>query len=389
MSDYEKTPFRCWAEIDSGALRHNLSEIKKHIPDDSSLLTVVKADAYGHGAARVARICLQEGARYLAVAFLEEALELREEEIDAPILILSACPPERAAEMILSRLTVPVSTAEEAKELSRAVEEAWIHTPALAGKKLTVHIKIDSGMARLGFSAREGDQAGSADAIAAACRLPGLEAEGIFTHFATASAPDLSYRDLQYKRFMGIIAALEQKGIHFSLRHCANSAAILSDAGMCLDMVRAGIILYGGRDGEQMRKQADLWPVMALRARLSTIRELKAGEGISYGLTYTCPRDMRVGVLECGYADGLHRRLSNRARFSLRGKEIRQIGRICMDRCMVDLSGLPEARIGDTVTIWGKADQDFVDPEEQAQRADTISYELFCAVSKRVPRIGR
>lgn len=380
---YDSPHARIWAEISRSALHSNIREIQKKIPPTSSLCAVVKADAYGHGAVEVARIACEEGARFLAVATLEEALHLRENGLKCPILLLSGSAPEAAPILAEEELRQCLSSTEEAEAYAR---ELRAH-PAPSDRPLLVHIKLDTGMARLGFSAREKDQEKTLDAISAALQFPEIKAEGIFTHFATASAEDTQYRDLQFSRLMAVIQGCEQRGIHFAIRHCANSATIVKEPAYALDMCRAGIILYGGIDGDFMRREIKLTPVMRFVARISTVRELEAGESISYGRIFTTERPMRIGVVEAGYADGVPRILSNRAIFKLHGKDVQQIGRICMDRMMIDLSDVPEARIGDQVTLWGGSGENAVDPEAQAARAETISYELFCGVAPRVPRI--
>lgn len=376
---FDRARSRCFAEISESALRHNIRAIKTFLPETSSWLGVVKADAYGHGAVRTAEICLEMGAAYLAVAMPEEAFHLREGGIKAPILILSHSAPEYTEDLVRLDITQSVSSFAEAEGYSRAA--AGLAHP------LKIHIKLDTGMARLGYSAREKDQAETIAEIKRSTALPNLDAEGIFTHFATAGNPDTSYRDLQFARYMVVVKGLEAEGITFRIRHCANSATILREPSMALDMVRAGIILYGGRDGDFMKEVIRLRPVMRFCARISTIRELEAGETVSYGRIFTAGKSMRIAVVEAGYADGLPRILSNKAIFSLRGQEVPQIGRICMDRCMIDISHIPDAQIGDIVTLWGEDGRCVIDPEEQAERAGTISYELFCDVAARVPRI--
>ena len=369
---------RCWVEISESRLRHNLREIRKHVPPTSSLLAVVKANAYGHGAAQVARIALEEGARYLAVACLEEALELREAGVTAPILILSPSPAETVPLLCRYGITQTVGSAEEARGyLSHHISDL----PALK-----LHIKFDTGMGRLGWSLREEDREQSMAEILSLKDISAFDFEGALTHFATASAEDESYHELQFSRFQSAVCQLRQEGFSLPLAHCANSATIVRRPDMAMDMVRAGIILYGGRDGDFMKTAIDLQPVMCLKAKISAIRELAAGEGISYGLLYRTPERMRIGIVECGYADGFQRALSGKALLSLHGQRVPQLGRICMDRMMVDLRATPEARVGDVLTLLGGDSRDFVDPDEQAERAGTISYELFCDISQRVPR---
>lgn len=374
------TEWRCWAELSESALRQNVQAVRKRIPSNCRLMAVVKSNAYGHGACWVSRVVLEEGAGALAVATLKEALELRENLIQAPILVLSGCPPTAAGLMADLNIQATISTLEEAEALNQQALGS--------GKKVSVNVKIDTGMARLGFSGREEDLDKTCLQIQKIYSLNGLGCEGIFTHFATAPDPDTRYRQIQFRRFQVILDRLREQNIQFPFCHCANSAATLLAPEMALDQVRAGIILLGGRDGGLMKADPiHLKPVMTFKARISSIRQLGIGEGISYGLTYHTTRPTRVGVIECGYADGLHHSLSNRAVFSLRGRAVRQIGSICMDRCMIDLTDCPEAQIGDTVILFGDDGLDCVPVEEQAQRAGTIGYELLCAVSERVPRV--
>lgn len=371
----EREQMRTWAEISLENLAHNYRALRGCLEPGCRFVGVVKADAYGHGAVPVAKKLEALGADYLAVACLEEALELRRAGIGAPILILGVTPPEFSGELVEHRITQAVSDAAHAKALSDAAVRAGV--PA------KVHWKVDTGMSRLGV--RADDPAAAAAALAPLCALPGLESEGIFTHFAKADG-DEDFTMLQFTRFLDVLAALEEfHGLRFEIRHCAASAAVLNYPCTHLDMVRPGIALYGhypdpacaGLDGP------GLLPVMTLKSRVISVKELPAGASISYGGIHTLERDSRVAVLPIGYADGLPRLLSSRMEVLLHGRRARQLGRICMDLCMVDVTDLPEVRTGDVATVFGPE----LPLEEKTDAIGTIQYELLCSVSRRVPRI--
>lgn len=364
---------RTWVEINLDNLTHNFETIRARA--GVKILGVVKADAYGHGAVRVAKKLEKLGASYLAVSSLDEARELRSGGIETPILILGHTPPEMVRELIDLRITQTVSAYAKAKEYSAAAEQC--------GGTLRVHIKVDTGMSRLGFLVRGEHFDGGVDAIAASCALPNLEAEGIFTHFAVSDMDgeeNEAYTREQFAIFERVIDALREKKTTFSLRHCANSGAICRYNEMSLDMVRPGIILYGcGEDARSL----GLRPVMSLKTTVSTIKVFDDDTTVSYGRTYRTEGKTRVAVLPIGYADGLLRALSGKMQVSTPYGKAPQIGRICMDMCMVDVSSLPEVDVGDEIEIFGE--QILCDTD--AKLCDTISYELLCAVSKRVPRI--
>ena len=372
MNDLQK---RTWAEISLENLRHNYEAIRKSLPAGCRFLGVVKADAYGHGALPVSRLLQEAGADYLAVSCLDEALELRRGGITMPILILGHTPPEMVPQLIAYGITQAVSAKAKAEEYSAAA--------AACGGTLKVHIKVDTGMSRLGFLVRDGHFDGGVEAIAASCALPHLEAEGIFTHFAASDADDApseAYTRQQFEVFQRVMDALAERGRTFAIRHCANSGALARYPEMYLDMVRPGIALYGvGDDAERL----GLRPVMSLKSSVSTIKVFDPDTDISYGRTFHTTEKTRVGVLPIGYADGFFRGLSNRMSVITAQGPAPVRGRICMDMCMVDLSGLPEVHVGDTVEIFGK-DQPV---DRLAAMLDTIPYELTCAVSKRVPRL--
>lgn len=369
----ESTLRRTWAEIDLDALAHNYSRLRRHMGASSRFLGVVKADAYGHGAVEIARTLEELGAEYLAVSNIDEARELRQEGISLPILQLGLTPPEQTEQVLDCHVTQSVYSLRSAREFSRRAEEL--------GGRMLCHIKLDTGMSRLGFPCDEANFAASLRDIEEACRLPGLEAEGIFTHFAVADEPEgEAYTCLQHQRFAAMLRALEERGIAFPIRHCANSGATAAYPQFAYDMFRPGILTYGA--GDQAR-ELGLRPVMTLKSTVGCVRRMEADTAVSYGLTYRTARPSRVGVLPIGYADGLHRSLSNCWQVWTAHGPAPMVGRICMDMCMVDLTDLPEVEEEDEVEIYGP----HLSVNDAARAAGTIPYELTCAVSKRVPRI--
>ncbi len=366
MEYFKKT----WAEISLDAIRHNFLEVRGAVGPKTGILGVVKADAYGHGAIPVARLLQQLGARYLAVSSLDEAMQLRGGGIQAPILILGWTPPEHAQVLRREHITQTVFSLEQAQALSD-------HLSGDCADPLLIHIKIDTGMSRLGFPAGRASGA----AIHRASTLPGLKAEGVFTHFAVADVPEDPFTKQQFRRFLDTIDAVGEQGTHFTLRHCANSGAIIDFPQTHLDMVRPGIILYGLQP-DRRTLPFDLQPAMAFKTTVSQVQDFPAGATVSYGRTYRCDRPRRLAVLCAGYADGLMRLLSGKLSFRIRQWDVPQVGRICMDMCMADVTGT-DVSPGDVATIFGQAPT----ATELADRIGTISYELICQISKRVPRI--
>ena len=367
---------RTWAEIDLEALEHNYLTLRNQLPRGCKFVGVVKANAYGHGVLPVALRLEQLGADYLAVATLDEAIELRRGGVEMPVLILGCTVPERAEELFRWRATQTVTSPEMAKLLSE--------TAVKLGQNITVHLKADTGMTRLGLLCDEAHLDASVETAAAMHGLPGLNWEGVFTHFANADE-DEDYTMLQFTRFLEFLDKLEAKGITFPLRHCAASAATLLYPCTHLDMVRPGIALYGhypcpdceGLDGP------GLMPVMTLKTRVAAVRELPAGTKVSYGCTFTLNRASRLAVLPIGYADGLPRSCSGKLEVMFNGQRARQLGRVCMDMCMVDVTDLPEVKPGDEAELFGA----LLAAEEVAEKAGTVQYELLTGISPRVPRV--
>ena len=371
----DKTLRRTWAEIDLDALTHNYQQARRLIGSGVKYLGVVKADAYGHGALQISRKLEELGADYLAVSSLDEARELRCGGIQMPILILGHTPPEMVPQLLEYNITQTVSARAKAEEYSAAAKKC--------GGTLKVHIKVDTGMSRLGFLVRGRHFDGGVEAIAASCELPHLEAEGIFTHFAVSDADDVqseAYTREQFGLFQAVMNALAERGCTFAIRHCANSGALARYPEMYLDMVRPGIALYGVGDDAQ---RLNLRPVMALKSSVSTIKVYDPETDVSYGRTYQTAEKSRIGVLPIGYADGLFRGLSNHLSVLTAQGPAPVRGRICMDMTMVDLSALPDVHVGDAVEIFGKGQS----VNDLAAVLGTIPYELICAVSKRVPRL--
>lgn len=373
MDDLRK---RTWAEISLGALRHNYEAIRARLGGGCRFLGVVKADAYGHGAVPVSRMLQDAGADYLAVSCLDEAMELRQNGIFLPILILGHTPAEFTETLIRNDLTQAVTCLAKAEEYSREA--------ARLGLALRVHIKLDTGMSRLGFLCAGGRFDEGVENVIHSCTLPGLEVEGVFTHFAVSDEPgedNEAYTRAQFALFLRVITAVEERsGVRFAIRHCANSGAVVHYPEMLLDMVRPGLLLYGYGDDTGT---FGLQPGMRLVTRITTIKHYDALTDVSYGRRFTTDRTTRMAVLGIGYADGLPRLCSNRCSFAVAGGFAPQRGSICMDMCMADVSDIPGAAVDGEVEIFGAQ----CSLEALSAAAQTIPYELLCAVSKRVPRV--
>lgn len=363
---------RTWAEVDLTALEENYRALRGLIGKDCRFLGVVKANAYGHGAVEVAQRLAQRGCDYLAVACLQEAIPLRLAGIDLPILILGVTPEGFAEELLRYDLTQTVESVAQAQALAAAARKR--------GQRLRIHLKVDTGMSRLGLlwdSAVE-----QAEEILA---LPELAVEGIFTHFAAADE-DEAYTMLQLKRFLSVTETLAARGHRIPLRHCASSAAVLRYPCTHLDMVRPGIALYGHLPALGMEVPCPLRPVLQCKTRIESIRRLPAGTAVSYGCTAHLEEDTTLAVLPVGYADGLPRALSNQGMVQIHGKTCPIVGRVCMDMCMVSLNGVPEVEVGQEVVLYGAEPTSL---EGAAEQAGTICYELLTGLSARVPRVYR
>ncbi len=376
MTDRRTT--RTWAEIDLDALAHNYRLLRGLAPQ-AKFLGLVKANAYGHGAVPVAKKLEALGADMLAVACLDEAVELREAGIVIPILCLGQTPPELAPELLEYDITQTVGDLETGAALSAAA--------VAAGKTLTIHVKVDTGMGRLGFVYYEDDDEAALERagkeIESLCALPGLEPEGIFTHFANADGSE-AYTKNQCARIYDVFGELWERGLHqFKIYHCAASAAVLnySWTKVYMNMIRPGIALYGYVPDPSV-KDPGLKPVMTVKSRIAAVRDLPAGAKISYGCTATLERDSQIAVLPMGYGDGYPRVLSNQMDMLIRGIPCPIVGRICMDMCMVDVTGLEDVQPGEAAVVYGpKLTQ------RAAKLAGTIPYELLCQLTPRIPRL--
>ena len=374
----DRRTVRTWAEIDLDALAHNYRLLRGLAPQ-AKFLGLVKANAYGHGAVPVAKKLEALGADMLAVACLDEAVELREAGIVIPILCLGQTPPELAPELLKYDVTQTVGDLETGAALSAAA--------VAAGKTLTIHVKVDTGMGRLGFVYYEDDDEAALERagkeIESLCALPGLEPEGIFTHFANADGSE-AYTKNQCARIHDVFGELWERGLHqFKIYHCAASAAVLnySWTKVYMNMIRPGIALYGYVPDPSV-KDPGLKPVMTVKSRIAAVRELPAGSFISYGCTARLERASKIAVLPMGYGDGLPRCLSNKLEVLIGDRLCPVLGRICMDMCMVDVTDAPGVKAGDTAAVYGPGLTDWA-----AQLAGTIPYELLCQLTPRIPRL--
>ncbi|HZK18685.1 MAG TPA: alanine racemase [Clostridia bacterium] len=365
-----------WAEVDLKAIESNLYEIKKMIGPGVLIMAVVKANAYGHGSVKVSETALSCGVNYLGVARAGEGVHLRSAGIKAPILVMGYTYPEEAVMLIKHGLTATVSSADDARFLSElAVSE---------NSTVKIHIKVDSGMGRLGFPLGKSTER----ELESIFSLPGLNVEGIYTHFATADERDKNYAIKQQEGFVNLLESLHRKGIRIPIKHAANSAALIDMGETCLDMVRAGIAMYGCYPSQEVRKdRLILKPAMELKTRVSMVKRVKAGFKVSYGVIYEAGNDTTLATLSVGYADGYNRLLSNNGEVLIQGKRAPIAGRICMDQCVVDIGDAGEAEVGDEVVLFGRQGDGFIPVEEVAARVGTINYEVLCAVSDRVPRV--
>ncbi len=367
---------RAWAEISLDNIAHNIREIRRITGKSAEIMGVVKADAYGHGVMEVAKTLLENGASRFAVSMLDEAIQLRRAGIEVPILILGYTDPRRANEIIQNDVTQSVFSHDLAQALSdEAVRQ---------GKKVKIHIKIDTGMSRIGFLPGYN----AVKNVVEISRLPNIIIEGLFTHFATADEKNREYTNTQFERFMSICCELQRIGIHIPVKHCANSAAIIEYPEMHLDMVRPGIILYGMYPSDDVNKaKIDLKPAMTLKANVIMVKEVEKNTSISYGRIFTTGRTSKIATIPIGYADGFNRMLSNKGKVLINGEFAPVVGRVCMDQCMVDITDIgSNVEVGDEVVLIGAQGQNNITAEDVAQTIGMINYELVCIVGKRIPR---
>lgn len=367
---------RCYAEISLEAIGHNIREVKKRLPEGVKLLGVVKANAYGHGAVPVASY-LENQVDYFATATIEEAVELRENGISAPILILGYVSPSQYGDLVEYDITQTIDSYAQALALEKEA--------ARQNRKAKAHLAVDTGMTRIGFQVTEHD----ADEAAKIADLPHIELEGMFTHFSCADQEDKTYCSMQMEKYDKMTALLAERGVTIPLRHICNSAGIMEFDDHRFEMVRSGIITYGIYPSEKVKKERlDLIPALSWKSHVIHVKEVGPGIGVSYGATYVTEKPMtRIATVSAGYADGYPRALSNQGCVLIHGKKAPIIGRICMDQMMVDVTDVPDVREDDEAILWGGTVSDTA--ETIARKTDTIPYEVLCGVSRRVPRVYR
>ena len=365
-----------WAEVDLDALAHNMREIRRLAKKDALVTAVIKADGYGHGATKIAQTLLENGADRFAVAVLDEGIELREAGFEVPILILGFTDKERAEEIVSYDLEQAVYSWELAEAISKAAVKQ--------NKTAKIHIKVDTGMGRIGLKPDKD----SVQLIKKISQLPNIVIEGIFTHFAVADALDKAYTEEQYAKFTWICKELERENVRINVKHCGNSATIIDLPEMHLNMVRAGIILYGLKPSDEvMLDRIELKQVMSLKVRISHVKEIEAGQSVSYGRRFIAEKKSKIASLPVGYADGYTRMLSGKAEALVKGRRVPVVGRICMDQSMIDVTGIEDVKVGDEVVLFGKQGEGFIHIDELAEKLDTINYEIVCMISRRVPRV--
>ena len=368
---------RVYAGINLDAVIHNLEEIHKHIQNETKVIAVVKTNAYGHGAVPIAQAI--EHLKYLhgyAVATAQEGIVLRKHGIQKPILILGHSFPKEYRDILDWHLTPTVISMTMAQALSGLCVEN--------NTELQVHVKIDTGMSRIGYQVDET----AIDEIFQISQLPGITIEGMFTHFAKADEIDKTHVAEQYRLFEQMIQQLEEKGLNIPIKHCSNSAAIMDLPHMNMDVVRAGIILYGLLPSDEVRhEQMDLRPAMELKSKVIFVKELEAGRSISYGGTHVLTEKRKIATIPVGYGDGYPRQLSNRGYVFIRGQKAPICGRICMDQFMVDVTDIPDVQWGDDVTLIGRDGDRMITMEELGELSGRFNYEFACDIGERVPRV--
>ncbi|MEP0768880.1 alanine racemase [Trichocoleus sp. ST-U1] len=367
---------RAWVEIDLAALAHNVRQLRRFLSPKTALMAVVKADAYGHGAITVAEIACQSGASWLGVATIPEGIQLREAGIQAPILILGASNTTEQVQAIAHwNLQPTLCTPQQALVFSE--------TLGTLNRSLAVHVKLDTGMSRLGTPWQQ-----AAEFVSLVQRLPHLKIASIYSHLATADSPDPTGMRQQQDRFEEAIALIKTTGMTPPRLHLANSAAALSDPSLHYDMVRVGLATYGLYPAPHLKSVIDLKPVMKVKARVTQVKNISAGTGVSYGHQFVASRDMRLAAIAIGYADGVPRNLSNKMQVLLRGQPVPQIGAITMDQLMLDVSAIPDLQTGEVVTLLGQEGNAEISADDWAATLGTISWEILCGFKHRLPRVA-
>jgi alanine racemase len=386
MLSWEQTPslepLRCcraWVEVNLGALRHNVRQFLAQLAPNTQLMAVVKADAYGHGAVTVAQTVLQAGATWLGVATIPEGIELRTAGIQAPILVMGAVNQvDEMQAMATWQLQPTLVTPKQALVFSDTLSKLKATVA-----HLPVHLKLDTGMSRLGYPWQE-----AADFVRGVGQLPHLKVDSVYSHLATADSPDPTIMRQQQHRFATALQHLQQQRLQPRRRHLANTAATLADPALHYDMVRVGLGLYGFYPAPHLAQPLDLQPVMQVKARITHVKEIAAGTGVSYGHRFVADRSLQIAVVGIGYADGVPRALSNRINGLVNGQLAQQIGSITMDQLMLDVSHIPEIQVGDVVTLLGRDGHHHLTADDWAALTDTISWEILCGFRHRLPRIA-
>lgn len=373
---------RTWAEISLNAIEHNYNVIRNKVADDTKVCCVIKADGYGHGAVELSQIYEKLGADFFAVSNIDEGIEIRKSGSKLPIVILGYTPVSEAENLAEYDISQAVFSLEYAKELSeKCVEEDCI---------CKMHIKVDSGMSRIGFMCQEFPRDEySIEEICEACCLPNLEVEGLFTHFCVSDedAEGREFTNKQYENFIHVRDSLKKRGVDISVVHCSNSGAIEDYPETCCNMVRAGIILYGLAPSSKLADRLDLVPAMTLKTVVAFVKEVQKGATISYGRTFTADRKMKIATVPIGYADGFIRQNAKDGYMMVNGKKAKIVGRICMDQTMLDVTDIEDVKTGDEVVVFGTGENGEPTADSLAENTGTINYETVCLVGKRVPRI--
>lgn len=373
---------RTWAEISLNAIEHNYNVIRNKVADDTKVCCVIKADGYGHGAVELSQIYEKLRADFFAVSNIDEGIEIRKSGSKLPIVILGYTPVSEAKNLAEYDISQAVFSLEYAKELSeKCVEEDCI---------CKMHIKVDSGMSRIGFMCQEFPRDEySIEEICEACCLPNLEVEGLFTHFCVSDedAEGREFTNKQYENFIHVRDSLKKRGVDISVVHCSNSGAIEDYPETCCDMVRAGIILYGLAPSSKLADRLDLVPAMTLKTVVAFVKEVQKGATISYGRTFTADRKMKIATVPIGYADGFIRQNAKDGYMTVNGKKAKIVGRICMDQTMLDVTDIEDVKTGDEVVVFGTGENGEPTADSLAENTGTINYETVCLVGKRVPRI--
>lgn len=363
-----------WAEVSLEAVENNTKFFGDLVGQDVLLMAVVKADGYGHGAYEVAKASISAGANRLGVALVEEGTDLRQRGIEVPIQILTEIPPSAAELVVANDLTATVC--------SKGVADGLAEAASKLGKKAKVHVKVDTGMNRIGLFPEE-----ALDYLTYLSKLPSIEVEGIFTHFALADRPESDFTKQQLEKFTKLIDFLEQHGFNIPIKHAANSAATMFFPASHFNMVRIGIALYGLYPSNTRTQDFKIFPALSLKGKVALVKRIGAGEGVSYGQTYQAAKPTYVATLPLGYADGYTRLLSNKSQVLIGGKRRKVAGTICMDQLMVEIGQELDVGVGDEVVLIGQQGKEEIRAEELADILGTINYEIVCMISKRVPRL--